>query len=259
MPLIAVYGNLIYDKLLIIDSPLVSGGSHNCMKIIESVGGLANFCRALADTEIASKAISDIGNDKIGNIVLSHILKCTNISISRTEFNTTNATVIADISSNTRTGIVQWGACSEKTNWEPEQNADWHHFMYLDRIKIDNATLQKFKSPISADFCNINDIDKYSHLLCDIDYIIVSELDVGMIRDRHIQTRKGIIVHSPDLIYYIIDGYYDEYIITKETGLNVVGAGDYFAAYCIANVLRRVPIDLKSIHNLTLNRLRRQS
>lgn len=255
MSLIAVYGNLIYDQLLVVDAPLVPGGSHNCVQTIESAGGLANFCRVSTAPTVA---ISSVGNDVEGAAAIADLSKYATPMLEHSHHPTSSATVIADLVSNMRTGIVKWGACREKTVWKPVE-ADWHHLMYLDRMRVDSDALKQFPSPVSADFCNINDIDAYWHLLPDLDYLIVSELDAGKLKRMAPPTRKGIIVHSPDLVYSVIDGIYQEHVIQKETGLNVVGAGDYFAAYCIANLLKGTPLDLASVHDLTLDQLRRQS
>lgn len=132
--------------------------------------------------------------------------------------------------------------------------------MYLDRMMI---TIDELKllggCPISADFCTIEDVDSYRHLLPYIDYLIVSEHQCKFIMHMDLPVRKGVIVHSPQFIYYKILGKIDSYRVNVESGLNVVGAGDYFAAFTIANLLKDKLSNLKLIHEQTIEMLKRQS
>lgn len=245
---IAIYGNLIYDQLITIDSQLYVGESHNCTSIEHRAGGIVNFCRALSSySNIDFDVIGDIGNDDPGFKLLQalNVWQPTNhVRISKTP--TTTATVI--VHENDRTGIVQWGACRERCDWEPV-DADWHHFMYLDRMNITKEQLLKFPRNTSADFCGKP--TDYQDLAKCVDYVIASDCESW-------PTRRGVISHSPTQIHSIMDGVRDTLHVSRCHGLNVVGAGDYFAAHCIANLLLE-DFNLLDIHQRTATMLVEQS
>ncbi len=256
---VAIYGNLIYDQITTVQEPFVIGNSHNC-ELSHSAGGIANFCRAgngLFDMSVKSK----IGKDQYGLFLHDEIKKHATSFVEETSYPTSFANIIVDKTNCTRTGMVRWGACRIGSRWNAVY-ATWHHIMYLDRINISPKELESFKGTISADLCTVEDIDSYRHLLPHIDYLIVSDgvdsngLRIGF-QDKYL--RKGIIVHSPNRIFYRIGENVDHYDIIKEEKLNVLGAGDYLAAFTIANLLvNRLP-DLKEIHQQTLNMLEQQS
>lgn len=236
---LAVYGNLISDVIATINTPLVAGASHPCRMRTRN-GGLANFVRACYDMPVA---------------------KCV--------MNLSNAIVIADQSTNTRTGIVEW---SDNTVELKPLEADWHHIMYLDRLSITPEELGSMKGGISVDFCDSDDLvdfpEVYEKYFPFIDLLIVSEVS-GRIKEstcineqqlRDMNLNVDMIVHSPELIYHKKkDGTYTEYVVEKETGLNVTGAGDYLAARCLINMLTTGNPNLQLSHAQTLHLLKEQS
>ncbi len=253
---LSLYGNLIYDELLIIDSPLVSGESHNCVKIEEKIGGLANFCRAFPASFPVS-VTSSVGDDSEGHTARTEIMFRHPYSfIDVVDVPTSKATVIVDTHTNSRTGIVKWGACRAKKEFVPVP-ASWHHIMYLDRINVD---LSKFQGIVSVDFCDSNSVFDYYDELKHVDYLIISETKMGLLADFNLPVKKGVIVHSPTQSYVINNGAVSQHNRNvSEHGLNVVGAGDYFAARCIANIMTDGGVDLAAVHSETLQLLRNQS
>lgn len=252
---IAIYGNLIYDQIVRIGKPFKIGDSHNC-DIDFVAGGIANFYRAGVNCGLNMSVVSKIGDDFYGQQLLNAFDDNSYIEITKSD--TTFASVIVDQFSCVRTGMVRWGACRIVGGWKPLVS-DWHHLMYLDRINLTTDELKSFNGIVSADFCDINEHQQFKQFYPYIDYLIVSETDVGKLANCDINTRRGIIVHSPDVVYYKIGGHYNEFAISKEANLNVVGAGDYFAAYAVANLLKNELPDLRHIHNQTLTAIKQQS
>ncbi len=256
---VAVYGNLIYDRVLVVPS-LQIGGSNTCTRTYQSAGGIANFCRALRRNKLLNlTGVSCVGNDIDGHKALAEMLNyCNELVIDHSiDQHTSAATIISE--PNTRTGLVSWGACSSYTDWYPVPAADWHHIMYLDRLSITAEQLRNFPGVVSADFCDSNNIQHFRHLLRYVDYLIASESDVDRLYDLDLPVRKAIIVHSPGNCYIKEGDQLSEYSNQLETGLNVLGAGDYFAAYCIDNLLKNSILDFESIHSSVVTLLRERS
>lgn len=251
---VAVYGNLISDTVVTINVPLKSGQSH-CCRISTRMGGIANFCRAGRGL-FPQVAVTAVGRDDVGRWAVYEMEKICPTMASASPDKTTQAVVIADKSTNIRTGMVEWGACRSRKLWAPEVNHEWHHFMYLDRLSITNLEDFHKYGTVSADFCDSAEIENYRHLLPFVDWLIVSELEDGRsVRDLKLPVRKGVIVHSPEGSY-VVGG--QQFRAERQEGLNVVGAGDYFAAHCVAN-LRTDSLNLAVVHHQTVALLRNQS
>lgn len=260
---VAVYGNLIYDQLLTIEDPLVPGDSHDC-KVSTAIGGIGNFCRA-AKGKFDVEVHSFVGNDEHGRSIRKELENYATLKIKESPLPTSFASVICDKKNCSRTGFVQWGACRHEKGLEPA-DVDWTHIMYLDRIRITPEELMRLTRPISIDMCNVDDLYSYWKLLPLVDYIIVSESkNYGMLDD--VSGNKGIIIHSPTTNRFRFPHAVGCVKNSIVEGLNVVGAGDYFAAFTIANLLidqtliaggSPVP-DMLRIHEQTLNMLKRQS
>jgi sugar/nucleoside kinase (ribokinase family) len=277
---ITVYGNLIYDQLVILDSALIPGESHHCT-FKTAGGGILNFCRALVEHDsVGSDArrrgwssqydiditvVSHIGRDAYGRLLCDELTKLDVEFQVDTDCNKSSfASVIVDKVNNVRTGLVEWGDVLQLVGYEAVP-ADWHHIMYLDRIQLSLGELLKMDGIRSADFCTIDDIEQHTSLLHHLDYLIVSDRADGLLneffKDR-LWVRKGVIIHSPTKLQFITAGGMTYRYIKPEPNLNVVGAGDYFAAFAVANLLKANPtqsLDLNLIHTLTLEQLRKQS
>lgn len=254
---IAVYGNLIHDTIVGINSPLVIGESNNAA-ITYALGGIANFCRA-GHTLFDLSIVTALGNDKEGDIARLKLAKYGDLIVHESALSTSQAIVIADTANNIRTGLVQWGACRHFSSWQPVK-ADWHHIMYLDRLNIDDLTPFVGQGIVSADFCDSAEIESYRHLMHQIDYLIVADLDHQSLLKLDLPVRRCIIAHNPKGSYCAVGSLI---VMTADVetvnNLNVVGAGDYFAAYCIANLMVDHDIDLNNVHARTLDQLRAQS
>lgn len=244
---IAIYGNLIYDEIYILHKPFNIGHGNNCTKICRG-GGILNLIRACETHKFNWKPIiiGDVGNDSEGNYIIN---KLENNLIKRSEHNTSKAAIIVDKFTNQRTALMAWGACRNKIDW-PIVKADWHHIMYLDRLKIDLSTINGI---ISADICDIK-LDSIKKQLKYIDYLFISDYQ----HNGKIPVKRGIISHSPDSIIYYTNNEMIEFKIIKEKGLNVLGAGDYLAASLITE-LYNSSVNLSKVHDQTVSLLRLQS
>lgn len=257
---LALVGNIIYDTLIHIDKPLSHGESHTSRKIVNRFGGIFNFLRAF-NNDITVSIHSAVGDDYIGEMSLAELPTKYDISdiIKAKKDHTTSAFVIIDPNRNERTGIVNWGACSKRSNWNL-CDADWLHIMYLDCLSIPLNIIEKFNGTISADLCDIEKYNDYREYHQYIDYYTVSKPKFFNIF-KSSKSRKGMIVHDPSEIVYV-DCQTNIRIDLNpiiEPNLNVVGAGDYFSASCIQQLMLSHRLDLEAAHHHTLKLLKSQS
>lgn len=254
---VAVYGNLIADRIVISSEPITLGAAHKCT-VHGAAGGIGNFVSAAYDAKLFKTiAASAVGDDELGLKLRSIMGQYGITAIKESDIKTTSATVLVDPANGQRTGFVDWGACSRYVAW-PYFDADWHHFMYLDRITISPERLAAYGRS-SADFCEPDEIPQYKKHLSNVDVLITSQGVKFDATEAAGWTRRGAIIHQPGKCVSIIDGVRSEYDVEMVDGLNVLGAGDYFAAHAIANLVVDAKVDLEAIHHATLNKLRRQS
>jgi hypothetical protein len=156
---------------------------------------------------------------------------------------------------------VSWGACHTYSDWLPI-TADWHHFMYLDKIAITPEQLDSFTGIISADVCD-EGLAEVAHFLPHLDYVFSSMPDTQFCRllvsSIGLLTKQGMIFHNPQLKYYINSDTTQVSCNRLEPNINVLGAGDYFAAHCIADLLQDRPLNLLKAHENTLELLLQQT
>ncbi len=257
---LAVYGNVIHDTVVSVDGPVRLGNSHNC-RTSRRVGGLANTCRAATRLVDDVVAITSVGDDDEGAFCLTEMMAYYEVDRSWSSDHTSRAMVLA--SGGDRTGFVEWGACRSRDHWCAAK-ADWHHVMYLDRIDRVDALLAElsgslFPEPVSADLCDSDEFDE--SLLRHVDYLFASESLVRPLLGRPLPVRRGVIIHSPRGSYLQdpTGWVQSSAVVDRVEGLSVVGAGDYFAAGCIANLMMGTGLDLPAAHVHTLRLLRGQS
>jgi sugar/nucleoside kinase (ribokinase family) len=254
--MLAVYGNLTHDTIVETGRSIVVGDSHDC-QIIHRAGGIANFARAWARHD-SLQIVSKVGSDHYGEWLYHEVGTLGTPSIEIVDAPTTRAVVWCNRNDCTRTGFVEWGVCRRAKNWQSTY-ADWHHLMYIDRIALEPNALKEFKGTISADVCSVDDPDSYMKFVPYLDYLIVSEMKSGSIVDWNLPVRRGVIAHSPTRIRYKIKGFQDEFSFPNVGNLNVIGAGDYFSAFAISNLIIGKDLDVKQVHDNTLRLLRDQS
>ena len=172
-----------------------------------------------------------------------------NIHLAPTDIGT--ALIYVDIDTNTRYSRPNLSVISNKPKIV---NSRWSHIMYLNHLS-DLSFIKDIKNSIvSADIAGKikfdHDILKY------IDYLFVSDEDIIDIHEMNSKIKGNLILHSNNgSITYIKN--MDPIIINHEiiTGVNVLGAGDFFASAFIDEMLSNKQIDaaLKSAHNKTIN------
>jgi len=131
-------------------------------------------------------------------------------------------------------------------------NSKWHHIMYLNRLK-DKSFIYDLKGIISADI-TAGDMDIYDELNS-IDYLFISDEDLFMdIKELGKLVKGHVILHYPSGSV-CTDG---NKIISCKTktieNINVLGAGDTFAACFISNMLNtnNIKKSLEYAHEKTI-------
>lgn len=254
MKKVAVYGNLFYDTIHEV-AGLSLGQPNTCLRTYTRLGGVGNFLRA------ASPIMDAVGITCVGSLSRDIVPLLNGYNIQPLHIyglEVSKSTVIADVKSSIRTSIVEYGACTKFSGWEPI-DADWHHIMYLDCLNID---LSKFSGcdNVSVDFSDSNKIFENLDRLKHIDYLITDHKGYGYDILSNIPTRKGVLLHSPTYsVFADRQNYSSDYIIEPVSGLNVLGAGDYYAAFAISELLQNSRPSLSWIHNKTVCKLHEQT
>lgn len=135
-------------------------------------------------------------------------------------------------------------------------NAQWSHISYINRIRDLNFINSIRTSIISADIAgNVEfDFDILSH----VDYLFVADDE-----NKHLSTfldkvKTAVIVHSKTgSITYTTNGNVLHHHTTTLSGKNILGAGDYFAAAFIIDMLngKDLTASLNSAHFQTFRHL----
>jgi len=257
-----VVGNIFFDTIQILDT-YKSGISNLGHGAKIDLGGTINTVRCLL--ELCDKQTvflsSVVGDDDIGVMALKVLsdMKKENSSfdynVKKVSGLTTSAIVLCETETQTRSSVVNWGVCREHDSFYLPP-AKWYHFMYLDTL--DGVTKNHFTklptdSIISMDMClsshSKKQKDNILKLLEHVDYGIVSEDSALSITDEKVEIysamslenklRKAAIVHSPKGSC-ISTGESQHMVhsnVIKNTKINVLGAGDAFAASFIYNTL----------------------
>ena len=144
------------------------------------------------------------------------------------------------------------GNLNLKTNKPKPIDAKWHHIMYLNQLK-DKSFIKDLNGIVSADLTagdmNIKNELRY------IDYLFISEEDLFMdIKNLAQLVRKNVILHYPSGSACVGKNMSKTYTTTFKENMNVLGAGDSFAACFISNMLKNNDIEssLKYAHDKTL-------
>tara|TARA_R110000822_G_scaffold175029_1_gene314641 strand:- start:12837 stop:13520 length:684 start_codon:yes stop_codon:yes gene_type:complete len=120
----------------------------------------------------------------------------------------------------------------------------WHHIMYLNQLpmlhKIEWKSLGgegRTPSKISADVTAGN-IDCIIPYLKYIDYLFISDEELFMDVDELAKLTKGwVILHKPTGSYSSDGETHYNNFCERKSGLNVLGAGDIFAACFVSSML----------------------
>lgn len=130
------------------------------------------------------------------------------------------------------------GHLNMKTRTPPDVDASWHHIMYMNKLP-DLSFIDKLTGTISADVTS-GKMDQIIPYLSKIDFLFISDEDLFMdIFDLVEQVRGSVILHYPSGSYC----YKKNTVYVGQTepikNINVLGAGDIFAAGFILKYIER--------------------
>lgn len=263
MAKVSIYGNTIVDTVHEVNHFNDSNTSNKLLRTYESVGASGNVIRALRgfDDNLQISIHSRVSTGKAAEFAWD-FFKMNNVDIAKLYYSlgsTSQAVIISDLENSERTSFVHWGVCSTMKHFEPEEDCDWAHFLYLDALEnITPDHLKEFQEKgiiVSADLCKNNltleEKEKITSLLPYVDYLIISNIEAfAILQDEHKSTitqsreigekvKRWVIIHSPDGSLSS-DGTTTMYQGHEEfTGpINVLGAGDHFAATFIYNMIK---------------------
>ena len=131
-------------------------------------------------------------------------------------------------------------------------NAEWHHVMYLNQLK-NKDFIRDLDGIISADL-TAGKMEVLDDLVY-IDYLFLSEEDLFMDLNKLAKLVKGcVILHYPSGSICADGKTQIECKTEVKKNINVLGAGDTFAACFISNMLKDNDIEssLKYAHDKTL-------
>ena len=131
-------------------------------------------------------------------------------------------------------------------------NAEWHHVMYLNQLK-NKDFIRDLDGIISADL-TAGKMEVLDDLVY-IDYLFLSEEDLFMDLNKLAKLVKGcVILHYPSGSICADGKTQIECKTEVKKNINVLGAGDTFAACFISNMLKNNDIEssLKYAHDKTL-------
>jgi len=264
---ISLYGNLILDNTY-----CVKGYSHEesnvCYGKKKSPGATANVAVAISRLapELSINIQSKIGQDVSGRYIKKWFadlkkMRYNNIDMLITESPkpTSEAVIISDIVNKTRSSIVSWGACQD-VNVIGGLQSRWSHILYVDNLpNLDLNSLKNLSkdSIISIDLCSSNQSgqtkEKILSMLPYVDYVFASSEEgaclIGEEKEHDTALKIGklargwAIIHSPDGSC-VSNGSHKQtrsYRVQNKIkkSVNVLGAGDNFAAAFIARKIQK--------------------
>jgi hypothetical protein len=198
---VALYGHLIIDQVF------------SNFKNTTSIGGIANVWDSLL--KLNNKLVIDIIPTAIGNAI-----------------------IIVNTNCNTRIGRANFNL---ETHEPKIVQADWNHIAYLNQLN-DTSFISNLTGIISADLSKETPekvIDSVKYL----DYLFLSKEDLFMdILELAKLTKGWVVAHDPMGSIYSDGKNIHEFNIPTEFilhNINVLGAGDMFAACFINNILQK--------------------
>jgi len=223
---ITLYGHITYDNIF------------NGKETVYSVGSIGNVWKALLS-----------------------LSEKNNVHIEPTEIG--EALILVDENKSKRSST----AClSLKSRIPNIPNSDWSHILYLNELRDLSfiKEVRKKSNVISADICAGKKL-KDTSILKEIDYLFISDEDMWLDNIEDLAKLVGgwVILHySGGSICYNknLKTKFKIEITKTLKNINILGAGDIFAASVITNILQlqESPIEdiINSSHNDTYNLLK---
>ena len=191
-----------------------------------SLGAIANFWNAL--NKIQSNLKVKLNPSALGEAIIV--------------INKTNAQ---------RTGR---GNLNIKTIEPPVVDSKWHHIMYLNRLQ-NKEFINKISSGIISADLTAGDIDILP-MLHTLDFLFVSDEELMMPIDELAKLVKGwVILHYPSGSYATNGQEVIKSTTPLHDNLNVLGAGDTFAACFIHSMLQNnnnIKLSIEYAHSATV-------
>jgi hypothetical protein len=147
--------------------------------------------------------------------------------------------IIADKEQCKRTSISR---LSLKTHYPRTHDSKISHVMYLNELS-DTSWICKLRGFVVADVCNGKELNVNDPCLKDIDLLLISDEEYNNLTDTATLLVRskvgGVIVHRRAGSDYIDckQGHVESFTAKLVPNVNVVGAGDKFAAYILDGLL----------------------
>lgn len=244
-------GNLVVDTVYTINRYPTEGTSNTYRSQSQRVGGLGNMIPALVAAGLRVHVQGPVGSDADALFIEDSFFPFSHLATwdpRPEEGRTANALILASQVTSERTSFVEWGVGVSGACLDPEK-AHWTHVGYLDVLEdVDLAMLRAFSGRLSADLCLSNPSqDQREKVLKALPYLDVlfmsgSESEAYCCENmvRCMPPAGAVVCHTPR----------ETYLFTKKgslrlwnpqlqaTGLNVLGAGDIYAAHVIIGLLK---------------------
>lgn len=205
------------------------------------------------------KSYETIGS--IGNVWKAFINFANNISVRIEPTEIGDALIYVDKDKVRRASTA---ALSVKSRTPFIQNSDWSHVLYLNQLN-DLSFIEKVTHNsdwVSADICAGKPL-KNLEVLKHIDLLFISDEDMWMPIDKLKEYVKGdILVHyTSGSTYYGQEEQFSTSVDNILKGVNILGAGDTFAAATITNLLNKKSTKeaVKLAHSMTYNLIKQNN
>lgn len=245
---IIIYGNFFVDHIYHLNESIKNDQNNNVKFMDKAYGGVINFYKPLKEEAHDFTISFTLGNDETGKFFKRKTKK--NFQIKFKKGRTSQANIFIDKRDSTRTSFAEKGI-SNTHNVINFHKSDWFHVSYLDLLS--NLNLEKLKhiqgkaNIMSCDLglnCSTSqEINLIKKKLKFFNYLIISnhELRCYFPSDSTLESIKAskkyvpeIIVHSAEKIWINEDCIINNKIYKN---INPLGAGDFFCAKFIVNML----------------------
>lgn len=247
MKTIAICGNIILDSVY--ETGTITKDDHavQCSVYSESLGGVVNVARTLhrCDPTYNVLCCGAVHRDDYTDIFMRLMDMGLNSELQQCNQHTSRATILSFNALAAKQSMVFWGGCLE---YRPEaRHADWHHIAYLDAVP--NITKEfilacREEGVVSADLCigkyTDNERERLLALMSEIDYVFMSdhEADQLLLQGLHNVAKHATIIHRSNGSSVLMGNGIYSLGASAAQNVNVLGAGDVFAAYCINGLVR---------------------
>lgn len=247
---ITVYGNFFLDEIYCLDSELNVDGNNFCGSYNISYGGIANFIRGIHyfDPHCGISAFTQIGSE-INKYDLEKFAQENRANLYYNiseDYKTSRSVILLDKKSSRRTSVTSWGACVN-LNFNNIQASNWHHIAYLDKLYFlrgEHIDEMCKSGQVSGDLC----LQQYTgqqksflfkEIFPRLQYLFLSHKEAAALNITSNVARTATIIHAPHSIEVLTPNAINNINLMFDSieNLNVLGAGDLFAACCVNYIL----------------------